>query len=80
MDLSFILYNGSLHKWEKKDDTYRTISFKGYTFMINLAKMLPPSAAGVRKRPFEMDRSELKNLLRLAKKDPSRLTICRLKY
>lgn len=68
LDLSFILYNGSLHKWEKKDDTYRTISFKDYTFMINLAKMLPPSA-GVRKRPFEMDRSELKNAMRLAKKD-----------
>jgi len=68
LDLSFILYNGSLHKWEKKDDTYRTISFKDYTFMINLAKMLPPSA-GVRKRPFEMDRIELKNAMRLAKKD-----------
>jgi lipopolysaccharide export system permease protein len=67
-DLSFILYNGSLHKWEKKDDTYRTIAFKDYTFMINLANMLPPSA-GVRKRPFEMDRKELGKAMRLANKD-----------
>lgn len=68
LDLSFILHNGSLHKWEKRDDTYRTISFKDYTFMINLSNMLPPSA-GLRKRSFEMDRSELKNAMRLAKKD-----------
>lgn len=68
LDLSFILYNGSLHKWEKEDDTYRTVSFKDYNFMINLANMLPPSA-GVRKRPFEMDRNELKNAMRLANKD-----------
>lgn len=68
LDLSFILYNGSLHKWEKKDDTYRTVSFKDYNFMINLANMLPPSA-GVRKRPFEMDRNELRNAMRLANKD-----------
>jgi hypothetical protein len=38
---------------EKEDDVYRTISFKDYTFMINLANMLPPSPV-VRKRPFEM--------------------------
>jgi lipopolysaccharide export system permease protein len=68
LDLSFILYNGSLHKWEKKNDTYRTVSFKDYTFMINLANMLPPSA-GVRKRPFEMDRKELRKAMGLANKD-----------
>jgi lipopolysaccharide export system permease protein len=68
LDLSFILYNGSLHKWEKNDDTYRTVSFKDYTFMINLANMLPPGA-GVRKRAFEMDRKELRNAMRLANKD-----------
>lgn len=68
LDLSFILYNGSLHKWEKKDDAYRTVSFKDYTFMINLANMLPPSA-GVRKRPFEMDRKELRKAMGLANKD-----------
>jgi len=68
LDLSFILYNGSLHKWEKKSDTYRTVSFKDYNFMINLANMLPPSA-GIRKRPFEMDRSELKNAMIRATKD-----------
>ena len=68
LDLSFILYNGSLHKWEKQDDTYRTIAFKDYTFMINLANMLPPGA-GVRKRPFEMDRKELRKAMGLANKD-----------
>jgi lipopolysaccharide export system permease protein len=68
LDLSFILYNGSLHKWEKKNDAYRTVSFRDYTFMINLESMLPPSA-GVRKRPFEMDRDELRNAMSLAKAD-----------
>lgn len=68
LDLSFILYNGSMHKWEKKDDSYRTVSFKDYTFMINLESMLPPSA-GVRKRPFEMDREELRKAMSLAKED-----------
>jgi lipopolysaccharide export system permease protein len=68
LDLSFILNNGSLHRWEKKDDSYKTVSFKNYTFMINLANMLPPSA-GVRKRPFEMDRNELRNAMKRANKD-----------
>jgi len=68
LDLSFILYNGSLHRWEKQDDSYKTISFQDYTFMMNLASMLPPSA-GVRKRPFEMDRNELRNAMRLANAD-----------
>ena len=68
LDLSFILNNGSLHRWEKKDDSYKTVSFKNYTFMINLANMLPPSA-GVRKRPFEMDRTELRNAIKRANKD-----------
>jgi lipopolysaccharide export system permease protein len=68
LDLSFILNNGSLHRWEKKDDSYKTVSFKNYTFMINLANMLPPSA-GVRKRPFEMDRTELRNAMKRANKD-----------
>jgi lipopolysaccharide export system permease protein len=68
LDLSFILYNGSLHRWEIQDDSYKTVSFKDYTFMINLANMLPPSA-GLRKRPIEMDRNELRNAMRLANKD-----------
>lgn len=36
--------------------------------MINLESMLPPSA-GVRKRPFEMDRDELRKAMTLAKAD-----------
>jgi lipopolysaccharide export system permease protein len=68
LDLSFILYNGSMHKWEKKDDTYKMVSFKDYTFMINLESMLPPSA-GIRKRPIEMDREELRKAMSLAKAD-----------
>lgn len=68
LDLSFILNNGSLHRWEKEDDSYKTISFKDYTFMINLGSMLPPGA-GLRKRPFEMDRHELRNAMKMAKED-----------
>jgi lipopolysaccharide export LptBFGC system permease protein LptF len=68
LDLSFILYNGSMHKWEKKDDAYKMVSFKDYTFMINIESMLPPSA-GIRKRPFEMDREELRKAMSLAKAD-----------
>lgn len=68
LDLSFFLNNGSLHKWEKKDDTYRTVAFRDYAFMVNLENMLPPSA-GVRKRSFEMDRAELRKAMSFAKTD-----------
>lgn len=68
LDLSFFLTNGSLHKWEKKDDIYRTVAFRDYAFMVNLENMLPPSA-GVRKRPFEMDRAELRKAMSFAKTD-----------
>lgn len=68
LDLSFILSSGSLHKWEKKNDVYRTVSFRDYTFTINLERMLPPSA-GVRKRPFEMDRAELRKAMNFADRD-----------
>jgi len=61
LDLSFILHNGSLHRCEKVEDAYRTVSFRDYTFTMNLGNMLPN--AGIRKKALEMDRSELRNAM-----------------
>jgi lipopolysaccharide export system permease protein len=58
-DLSFILTNGSLQRWEKTTDTYRSLSFKNYTFSLNLMTILPYNRE-LRKKPFEMDWQELK--------------------
>ena len=59
LDLAFILENGNLHRWEKKEDTYKNVSFKNYTFIMNLANVLP-SNTFVRKRYFEMTNDELR--------------------
>jgi lipopolysaccharide export system permease protein len=57
-DLSFKLRNGSLQRWEKQLDAYRSLSFKDYTFSLNLASVMPNREW--RKRPFEMDIKELR--------------------
>jgi len=57
-DLSFKLKNGSLQRWEKQLDAYRSLSFKDYTFSLNLASVMPNREW--RKRPFEMDINELR--------------------
>ncbi len=59
LDLYFELQKGSLHRWEKTNDTYRNLTFKDYSFSINLANMLP-GATSLRKRPYEMDINELR--------------------
>ena len=61
-ELNFLLDNGTLHRWEKATDTYRTVSFQNYTFAMNLSAMAP--GAGVtRKLAYEMDHKELKSAL-----------------
>ncbi|MCX7857522.1 MAG: LptF/LptG family permease [Deltaproteobacteria bacterium] len=62
MNLTFILNDGVLHRWEKDRDTYRNLSFKDYNFTISLATLLP-KAKPVRKRPYEMGINELKQLI-----------------
>jgi lipopolysaccharide export system permease protein len=57
-DLSFKLKNGSLQRWERQVDAYRSLSFKDYTFSLNLATVLPDREW--RKRPYEMDIAELR--------------------
>jgi len=57
-DLSFKLRNGSLQRWEKQLDAYRSLSFKDYTFSLNLASVMPNREW--RKRPYEMDINELR--------------------
>lgn len=64
LDMSFRLKNGSLQIWEKATDAYRSISFKDHVFSLNLATLLPKEW---RKRPYEMDISELKKKIRTAK-------------
>jgi lipopolysaccharide export system permease protein len=66
LDLAFVLENGNLHRWEKKDDSYRNVSFKDYTFTMNLATMIPHNAP-VRKRTFEMPNDEIHKLIAVTK-------------
>jgi len=66
LDLYFALENGSLHRWEKANDTYRTIAFNDYTFSMNLSSMIS-SGGELRKLWYEMDRKELKKALVSAK-------------
>ena len=40
-DLSFLLENGTVHRWEKQRDSYQSLSFKSYVFAMNLMNMLP---------------------------------------
>ncbi|MGD0232196.1 MAG: LptF/LptG family permease [Syntrophorhabdales bacterium] len=65
LDLSFKLKNGSLQRWEKQADAYRSLSFKDYTFSLNLASVLPNREW--RKRPYEMDINELRKAFSAAK-------------
>ncbi len=65
LDLSFKLKNGSLQRWEKQADAYRSLSFKDYTFSLNLASVLPNRE--FRKRPYEMDINELRKAFSASK-------------
>ncbi len=58
LDLSFSLKNGSVHRWEKATDTYRTVAFRDYTFAMNLMSVLP-RISEVRRKPHEMGVREL---------------------
>ncbi len=58
LDLSFSLRNGSVHRWEKATDTYRTVAFRDYVFAMNLMSVLP-RISEVRRRPHEMGLREL---------------------
>lgn len=63
-DLSFILENGTVHRWEKQHDSYQSISFKNYVFAMNLMTILPYNRE-LRKRPYEMNMAELRrNILK----------------
>ena len=65
LDLSFSLKNGSVHRWEKANDTYRTVAFKDYVFAMNLMKVLPYNP-GLRRKPHEMGFQELASKYRAA--------------
>jgi lipopolysaccharide export system permease protein len=58
LDLSFSLKNGSVHRWEKASDTYRTVTFRDYVFAMNLVKVLPHNRE-LRRKPHEMGLWEL---------------------
>ena len=75
LDLAFILENGNLHRWEKKEDTYKNVSFKNYTFIMNLAHVLPSSVGPLRSKPYEMDNQELNKALQAAKTSDDRYDI-----
>jgi lipopolysaccharide export system permease protein len=58
LDLSFTLHNGSLHRWEKGSNTYRTVSFKDYVFAMNLMTVLSHNRE-LKRKPNEMSLQEL---------------------
>jgi lipopolysaccharide export system permease protein len=63
-DLSFMLENGAVHRWEKQNDSYQSLSFKNYVFAMNLMTILPYNRE-LRKRPHEMNLAELRrNILK----------------
>jgi lipopolysaccharide export system permease protein len=74
LDLYFALEEGNLHRWEKMNDTYRTIAFDNYTFSMNLSSMIR-SGGELRKSWYEMDRKELKKNLASTKNDGERYDI-----
>ncbi len=61
--LYFMLQDGTLHRWEKATDTYRSVSFRDYTFTMNLSQMVQTGGVS-RKLAYEMDRNELKKALK----------------
>ncbi len=63
LNLSFILKDGVIHRWEKEKDIYRNLSFKDYTFTIDLATLVPRGKP-IKKKPYEMGISELKEILK----------------
>ena len=50
--------SGSVHRWEKKDDVYRTLGFKDYLFSMNLMNVLPHNRE-LRRKNHEMSLQEL---------------------
>ncbi|MHB8109385.1 MAG: LptF/LptG family permease [Syntrophorhabdaceae bacterium] len=73
-DLYFMLQQGTLHRWEKVTDTYRNVSFKDYTFTMNLSQMVQTGGVS-RKLPYEMDRKELSGMLAKAQNQNDRYDI-----
>lgn len=71
LNLTFILEDGVLHRWEKERDIYRNLSFKDYNFTINLTTFLPKGKP-VRKRPYEMGIGELKEIIEKEENDSKR--------
>ncbi len=57
-DLTFVLEQGNLHRWEKAADAYRSVSFTNYTYSMNLSTVVSPGSS-LRKRAYEMNRQEL---------------------
>jgi len=69
--LYFVLQDGTLHRWEKATDTYRSVSFQDYTFTMNLSQMVQTGGVS-RKLAYEMDRNELKKALTTAANEDQR--------
>jgi lipopolysaccharide export system permease protein len=64
-DLSFVLRNGSLQRWQRQAGTYQSLAFQNYAFYVNLSSLLPNRE--LKKRPWEMDIQELRKAFLAAK-------------
>lgn len=58
LDISFLLESGAVHRWEKKTDSYRSLSFTNYIFSMNLMSVLPHNRE-LRRKPYEMSTRDL---------------------
>ena len=66
LDIAFLLKNGSVHRWERQNDAYRSLSFTNYIFSMNLMNVLPHNRE-LRRKAYEMSTGELREALSKAK-------------
>ena len=66
LDIAFLLKNGSVHRWERQNDAYRSLSFTNYIFSMNLMNVLPHNRE-LRRKAYEMSTGELREALAKAK-------------
>ena len=59
LNLNFLLKDGNLHRWEVKEGVYRNLTFKTYTYSMNLETIVP-TGVPLRKRAYEMSWDELR--------------------
>lgn len=74
LNLTFLLSDGVVHRWEKEKDVYRNLSFNDYRFTVDINAFMPKNKP-IRKRLYEMGTHELQEILKREKDDSRRYEI-----